>query len=251
MIPLSVCAICGMEAPLEAFLRCRLGHTTCPQCFEFTLTGQGFQQQAICQAVDSGVASCKAEMLGSSLLKHLSTDVDKKIWKMETEMGCGRLTIHCPCGHVFSTDGNPGVFPCPDCGKAFCGQCREASHPGDLCPALMAERKMLEKISGGRSCPHCAQVVARTEGCAKMTCRCGHHFCWLCGQDITEAGYIHFENSQCTLYGDRVEDQGQNQGQQGQQDLEQVQRNIQQAAIDRQLADDEELARRLQEEEDA
>jgi ariadne-1 len=32
-----------------------------------------------------------------------------------------------------------------------------------------------------RECPKCGARVERVSGCNLMTCRCGQHFCWLCG----------------------------------------------------------------------
>jgi E3 ubiquitin-protein ligase RNF144 len=32
-----------------------------------------------------------------------------------------------------------------------------------------------------RQCNGCGIWVERANGCAKMTCRCGHRFCFVCG----------------------------------------------------------------------
>lgn len=31
-----------------------------------------------------------------------------------------------------------------------------------------------------KTCPLCKEKVNKNGGCNAMTCRCGHHFCWLC-----------------------------------------------------------------------
>lgn len=31
-----------------------------------------------------------------------------------------------------------------------------------------------------KPCPLCKEKVDKNGGCNAMTCRCGHHFCWLC-----------------------------------------------------------------------
>lgn len=38
--------------------------------------------------------------------------------------------------------------------------------------------------SNTQSCPGCYTIVQRTEGCSHMTCSCGRHFCYYCGEDI-------------------------------------------------------------------
>lgn len=33
-----------------------------------------------------------------------------------------------------------------------------------------------------KACPRCKEKVDKNGGCNAMSCRCGHHFCWLCLQ---------------------------------------------------------------------
>jgi hypothetical protein len=39
-------------------------------------------------------------------------------------------------------------------------------------------------IAEGRAkfCPQCRVAIIKNDGCNHMTCRCGHHFCWVCLQ---------------------------------------------------------------------
>jgi len=52
-----------------------------------------------------------------------------------------------------------------------------------------------------RECPKCGARVERVSGCNLMTCRCGQHFCWLCGG---ATGFNHtwdtIEGHQCGRY---------------------------------------------------
>ncbi|KAG8933605.1 hypothetical protein FRC02_011527 [Tulasnella sp. 418] len=41
----------------------------------------------------------------------------------------------------------------------------------------------LARRAGWRRCPRCKMIVERSSGCAHMSCRCGHHFCYRCGSD--------------------------------------------------------------------
>lgn len=35
-----------------------------------------------------------------------------------------------------------------------------------------------------KACPKCAVLIQKIGGCNRMTCRCGHKFCWICLQDM-------------------------------------------------------------------
>ena len=43
--------------------------------------------------------------------------------------------------------------------------------------------QMLQKSDKVKQCPKCREGIEKTEGCAHMTCRCRHEFCWDCGAD--------------------------------------------------------------------
>jgi len=40
-----------------------------------------------------------------------------------------------------------------------------------------------------RQCKRCKFVVERSQGCNKITCRCGFHFCYVCGADWDNRHY--------------------------------------------------------------
>jgi ATP-dependent RNA helicase DHX8/PRP22 len=43
------------------------------------------------------------------------------------------------------------------------------------------------KKMGIKKCPQCLNGVQKTEGCNHMRCRCGSHFCWICGEKFSTA----------------------------------------------------------------
>ena len=86
----------------------------------------------------------------------------------------------------------PPEFECPQCEARICVDCRQLSHPNNLCskldfgvdPATAA----LLKAWGYKRCPKCGQGLKRMYGCSHMECRCGAHFCWGClkNKDVCE-----------------------------------------------------------------
>eukprot|EP01052_Picozoa_sp_SAG31_P000970 SAG31_NODE_30_length_32545_cov_9.378999_33_plen_188_part_00 len=83
-------------------------------------------------------------------------------------------------------------FDCPRCGGSFCLSCNNAYHAGRTCAQDAALKKAASGTSGdaelqqwaaregAKQCPNCNNMVAKTDGCNAMTCRCGIVFCWLC-----------------------------------------------------------------------
>ena len=53
-----------------------------------------------------------------------------------------------------------------------------------------------------RVCNKCKTPFLKSDGCNKMTCRCGHAQCYICSQNVV--GYNHFSNlpGRCRLYDD-------------------------------------------------
>ncbi|RHN67555.1 putative transcription factor C2H2 family [Medicago truncatula] len=84
---------------------------------------------------------------------------------------------------------------CPYCHRLFCAQCKVPWHGNMNCQEFQkseigqglkqSDRKFLElaKREKWKRCPKCSMHVQRTTGCEHMRCRCGCHFCYICGRD--------------------------------------------------------------------
>ena len=89
---------------------------------------------------------------------------------------------------------------CTTCTKPFCAAClQRGGHPGLTCDENKArdipmDDASREAINGmAVQCPWCTAAVSKTEGCNKMTCRCGQYFCYTCGEKLDhEIPYAHF-----------------------------------------------------------
>jgi IBR domain, a half RING-finger domain len=88
---------------------------------------------------------------------------------------------------------------CPACLIASCQFCQKpwtkgvSDHSGLACAAYA---KQYDSCNSDQSfdswktkqcrfvqnCPACETVIERNDGCNHMTCRCGHEFCWVCGE---------------------------------------------------------------------
>jgi TRIAD3 protein (E3 ubiquitin-protein ligase RNF216) len=116
------------------------------------------------------------------------------------------------------------VFECPieDCQFESCRKCGKVSHIPLRCDEVTKEKrqdegrlKVEEAISEAkiRKCPKCKTPFVKTEGCNKMTCRCGVKICYICRKQV--ADYSHFcqkphcdhkKCKLCTLYSNAEED---------------------------------------------
>ncbi|KAK6534867.1 hypothetical protein TWF281_006166 [Arthrobotrys megalospora] len=78
---------------------------------------------------------------------------------------------------------------CVDCSKFTCVHCGKELHDG-ICPEDKDMAMLLEtaKNEGWSKCGKCNHLVELTVGCFHMTCRCGHHFCYLCGAEWKTCG---------------------------------------------------------------
>jgi hypothetical protein len=106
-----------------------------------------------------------------------------KAWKVE-----------CPdCKYVAVVDDSRArlCVPCATVGcqyaTGFCGLCQLRPHPGIDCDRarLNSEFGEVAESLGIKPCPTCGIYVERSEACKFMTCRCGQHFCILCGVKTT------------------------------------------------------------------
>jgi len=123
--------------------------------------------------------------------------------------------LYCPtpdCPYVFFQGKNdPGYFKCPTCKKAYCINCKVPYHDDLSCesyqkklqittyisalypnhtgtsrlPDKSIEHRLFKKMlnyKNWKRCSNCRAVVSKTGGCMHMVCRCGHEFCYGCGE---------------------------------------------------------------------
>ena len=108
----------------------------------------------------------------------------------------------CPtpgCSYMCFFDKNEFHLNCPLCKKSYCLQCKAEWHTDLTCQEYqfnkkheenmseeekLNEKKFKEYIKGNRckQCPKCKRWVEKNKGCDHITCPCGTHFCYKCGE---------------------------------------------------------------------
>ncbi|KAG2172353.1 hypothetical protein INT43_004895 [Umbelopsis isabellina] len=118
------------------------------------------------------------------------------------------------------------AFQCRNssCGKLSCLLCHNAVKGLHSCKddaqdgyRLYVEKAMADAVK--RTCPVCSLSFQKSDGCNKMTCRCGYTMCYVCRKDIGKESYAHFcqhfrelpgracgDCSKCDLYKTESED---------------------------------------------
>lgn len=90
---------------------------------------------------------------------------------------------------------------CLECGHQFCIDCRSQVHEGSCAEfaRFMAEHgddpdavayHQYRHTHRTQRCPGCGTDIERTSGCNHMTCRCGTHFCYVCGQRAYQRPFV-------------------------------------------------------------
>ncbi|XVE51790.1 hypothetical protein DITRI_Ditri02bG0069700 [Diplodiscus trichospermus] len=109
----------------------------------------------------------------------------------------GSQKLYCPfrvCSALLVDDGGSDVAEseCPNCQRLFCAQCKVEWHAGISCSEFQNLSKHersredilvmeLAKNNKWRRSPNCKIYVEKTQGCLRIPCRCGFHFCYCCG----------------------------------------------------------------------
>uniref|UniRef100_A0A6B2L001 RBR-type E3 ubiquitin transferase n=1 Tax=Arcella intermedia TaxID=1963864 RepID=A0A6B2L001_9EUKA len=196
------CPICAEEKELADSTSLGCVHRACNSCWEMYISDKvkNGESKAITCFGHSGGKHCTTQFPEDKIVNFLSDDLfDKYARKMlESYVEDNRYMKWCPstphCGHavlILNTNYPIQNITCK-CGLSFCFGCLDEPHCPIDCGML---KKWQEKIHGKsadesaqwmkanvRNCPSCKQGVVRNGGCNHMTCKCGQHFCWLCGQ---------------------------------------------------------------------
>ena len=135
-------------------------------------------------------------------------DKDSLVNKLEN-MSLNRLSetnpdevSFCPtpgCSYMCFYDINVFHLDCPLCKKSYCLKCKTEWHENLTCKEYqdekkyeenmteedkLNEKKFNEYVKGNKckQCPKCKRWVEKNRGCDHITCPCGTHFCYRCGE---------------------------------------------------------------------
>jgi len=222
-------------------VQCANGHLFCYQCVgrqvEEILIGYLAAHSSLpCMYTDS----CNESIPLCEIRRALPNDIferyeerlaQRAIIKVIIEAKLENL-VYCPfCNIPYEVDECVQVLDCPNpqCLKASCIQCKEASHLPLRCEEAeklsetAVRRKVEERMAKAviRQCNTCkAELVKIDDGCNKLTCTmCERAMCYSCRQTVS-SGDSHFcihwireegetcvfcDNKRCSMYGTEVE----------------------------------------------
>lgn len=199
------CGCCYGDAAFEDMVQCLEGHLFCASCLMNYAKEAAFGQgKASLFCMSDG---CDGTFPMSQLRKALPTNILEKYEDrvQEESLSLAQMDdfVRCPaCDFAAILPPEDKVFKCqsPACAKETCRYCKEewSEHFGLKCSEveksaqkdvrLSYEEKMtMAKI---RKCPKCGCEFTKSDGCNKMTCRCGATMCYVCRKP--NIGYNHF-----------------------------------------------------------
>ena len=223
---------------------CTIQHLFCKDCILqyaesqiFGLGNFGIDQETQKNALEikcCDVGGCKSGFSNA----HLRNTFPKKTWEKYSELqttvqiqqaGLLNNVYSCQkCGYQAEVPETQMVFECPvqDCQFSSCKKCGKASHIPLRCEEVTQQKrqddgrlKIEEALSKAkmRVCPRCKTKFLKSDGCNRMTCRCGLKICYMCNTTLDET-YFHFCQTpncdhsscgMCSLYTDDEEDDAQ------------------------------------------
>lgn len=199
------CGCCYNEVAFDDMIQCLDGHLFCTTCL------QSYSKEAV---YGSGKAQlfcmtdgCDSTFPLSQMKKGLQGDLLEKYMErvQDEDIKLANLSnlIRCPnCDFAAEMDDGDKVFRCQNtsCMKETCRYCQEEwkDHFGIPCKELeKKEAKNLrtsyeEKMTEAkvRKCWQCSTIFLKSDGCNKMTCRCGAKMCYICRKPKID--YSHF-----------------------------------------------------------
>uniref|UniRef100_UPI003AAFA228 E3 ubiquitin-protein ligase RNF216 n=1 Tax=Centroberyx gerrardi TaxID=166262 RepID=UPI003AAFA228 len=199
------CGCCYGEFAFEKMTQCSDGHLFCKECLvkyaQEAVFGSG-QSELSCME-----GGCPCSYPVCELEKVLPENILCKYYERQAEEAvaatCADELVRCPfCNFPALLDKDMSLFSCPNprCRKESCRKCHVQwkQHVGKTCEEVLErdETRMRvlfeERMTAARvrKCVKCGTGLVKSEGCNRMSCRCGSFMCYLCREPIT--GYNHF-----------------------------------------------------------
>ncbi|XP_033734430.1 uncharacterized protein LOC117323354 isoform X2 [Pecten maximus] len=199
------CGCCYGEVPFENMIQCYEGHLFCEDCL------QRYAKEAVFGAGKADLkcmtegcdASYPVAQLNKALPSNILSKYEDRVQEENLNLADLADLVRCPqCDFAAVLDPGYPVFQCanPACRKETCRHCQEpwADHIGKTCEQVekkdevklrvqFEEKMTMAKI---RTCVKCKAKFTKSEGCNKMTCRCGSKMCYICRKPNID--YNHF-----------------------------------------------------------
>ncbi|XP_051994967.1 E3 ubiquitin-protein ligase RNF216-like [Xyrauchen texanus] len=202
---LILCGCCCGDFAFEEMTQCTDGHLFCKECLV------KYAQEAVFGSGRSELScmdgNCTCSFPTSELEKVLPENILCKYYERQAEEAvaatCADELVRCPfCNFPALLDKEISLFSCPNprCRKESCRKCHVVwkEHAGKTCEQVLERDEIRlrvafeEKMTAARirKCHNCSTGLVKSEGCNRMSCRCGAFMCYLCREPIN--GYNHF-----------------------------------------------------------
>ncbi|KAJ5977303.1 hypothetical protein N7501_000645 [Penicillium viridicatum] len=179
------CTGCFQKVPTSRLLTAPCGHKYCPSCL------RRMSSTALNSPEMFPAKCCFQEIPAKALMEVMSPRNKKRYiirWEENSIPPLERL--YCPrerCGRWIppkSSEARLGYCVCPNCRAKVCSKCGDLFHLAWSCSHDPETKATLElaKENNWQRCSNCLYLVEKVDGCNQIICRCGHRFCYLCGQ---------------------------------------------------------------------
>ena len=206
------CPICTDETSHPEQLGC--GHTYCSECFRHYLESASHTKTfpLVCIG-DEG--ACKIPISIPQIRRFLQPQIFQALvevaFRSYLDQHAQELKFCTTpdCQQIYRHSPNTRILQCPSCFSTICSACDEEAHEGMTCQERRLHKDPAEQdrlfnewaARNGKRCPECRSVVEKNDGCNHMTCHCGAHFCWTCGQTfISTEIYQHMNTAHGGIY---------------------------------------------------
>ncbi|KAK0260608.1 hypothetical protein B0A54_15074 [Friedmanniomyces endolithicus] len=189
------CVSCGDDMEFYDVARVPCDHEYCRQClaqlFDLSMTDETLFPPRC----------CKNEIPLARVRFFLPTDLAKRFEATYTELSTKDRVYchHVRCNSFIpatAVDASNDVATCAHCARTTCAICKGSSHTGD-CPNDTALQQLVDiaNTEQWQRCLDCKRFVELEQGCNHMTCPCGAHFCYVCGQRWKTCACLQWEEN--------------------------------------------------------
>eukprot|EP00245_Coleochaete_scutata_P004126 TRINITY_DN16388_c0_g1_i1.p1 TRINITY_DN16388_c0_g1~~TRINITY_DN16388_c0_g1_i1.p1 ORF type:complete len:720 (-),score=138.25 TRINITY_DN16388_c0_g1_i1:787-2946(-) len=196
------CGCCFGDFPFETMAQCADGHLFCFGCLkrrveESTFGAMGASGALQCMNTDGCEETFPLSEVKRALPEHILAKYEER--QAEDALMKAQLEglVRCPfCELPVEMDPEQRVLLCPGCNKKSCRSCKEPDHVPLRCDEVKKETDVRKRVEEEmtkafiRTCPSCKAELFKSEGCNKVTCRCGKAMCYVCKEAIKD--YKHF-----------------------------------------------------------
>ncbi|TIC99841.1 ATP-dependent RNA helicase DEAH12, chloroplastic [Colletotrichum higginsianum] len=175
------CICCLNQHDFTDVVCCPCGHEYCRACLEalveMSLTDESLFPPRCCSKsipIEDNRTFLAPKLIGQFRAKALEFSTPNRTY-------CHLATCSTFVPKEFIKD---DIANCPKCYSRTCTICKGAGHENQNCPQDTATQSLLQlaKENGWQRCYGCRRFVELITGCYHMTCHCGAHFCYLCGE---------------------------------------------------------------------